>query len=345
MNKKEASSNATAVDTFKLFFSICIMALHTSLLKITSPFSEWMITSTVLRMGVPYFFICSGYFYWKKIINGPKTKEWVSKCARGYVLRNINTFVFFSSAGLIVHTALEFHRNGLEGAVITIHNAIFYPLGAMWFVSACMIAVVIITILRSHKVLVTVLGISGYIFALICNSYFFIVEGTAIGRFVDLYLQYFVSARKGFFIGILFIGMGALIADGEYWLIKIKNKTLCLLFIMLFLFQLLESKFLFERTIRDDGSLFLAMPLLAAIVFVISLRVKMPFSMSRSIYLRRMSVYFYCLHPLLNATIGTVIIIATGNVILNFIVIFGGCVILWLLTQKSNNKYIRAILP
>lgn len=337
--------HASAIDFFKLFFSLCILTIHTNLFRILPSFAEWIVTSVVLRMAVPYFFICSGYFYWKKVIKNYESDEWAESCALGYIKRNIRPFMFFASVSLLCNAALAFHREGLEGVMQTIHNSVFYPLGAMWFVSSCMIAAVIITKLRQHKLALILWACVGYFFSLICNSYYFIIDRTIIGNIVDCYLQYFVSARNGIFVGVFFFGIGRVIAENEVRIQRVVRNHSYLLVLVLLVVQIIESVILFGRTMRDDSSLFITMPFLAAMVFWTSMQAKMPYDPKISFLLRRMSGYLYFLHPLLNVTIGTIIIIFLGNVVINTCVILSGCALTWCLTQKSDNKLIRSILP
>lgn len=71
-----------------------------------------------------------------------------------------------------------------------IRSVVFYPKGALWYIQACLVGVWIIPA-----------GIILYIFALICNSYNFLVYDTKIGKMVDLLLLIIHSARNGLFYG------------------------------------------------------------------------------------------------------------------------------------------------
>lgn len=345
MELRKSDESTSAVDLFKLFFAICIMLIHTSFFSILSDFGRWLVTSIILRMGVPYFFISSGYFYWKKVLKSPTSIEWGTACAKKYINRNIWPFLFFGTASLIINAALALHRNGLEGLVSTIHNAVFYPLGAMWFVASCMVAVVLITGLNKQRQIVLFMGCLGYMFALLCNTYYFLVEGTMIGRFVDLYLQYFVSARNGIFIGVFLFGIGTYLADKGEAICKKLGRSIYLLLGVTLCLQIVESILLYGNSMRDDASLYLTMPVLSALVFLVSLMWNMPYGNKTSLYLRRLSGYVYFIHPLLNASIGTVILITVKSTMLNTFVIASGCMIVWFLTRNSDSVFIRKILP
>lgn len=52
------------------------------------------------------------------------------------------------------------------------NNAIFYTPGAMWFISASMIAAIIIALLFNREKFLVIVAILGYSFALITNTYY-----------------------------------------------------------------------------------------------------------------------------------------------------------------------------
>ena len=345
MYNKYDSSKPSAVDLCKLILAICILTIHTSLFKPLPSFVEWIIYGMLLRMGVPYFFIASGFFYWQKVKKVVNSAEKVRICENNYIMHNLHPFLFFSSASLVVHTALAFHRTGINGAMETIHNAVFYPLGAMWFVSSCMMAVVVITELRNHRKLLYIIAISGYMFALLSNTYWFFVSETKFSIIIELYLEYFVSARNGIFIGIYLFGIGVLLSENKETIDQLSLGKIISVIAVLTVAQLMEILLVYGKPMKDDSSLFIIMPHLAAAIFLFSLKIYMPYSLETSKQLRRLSTYIYFLHPLFNATIGTIILIKLQNVVLNTIIVFSCCILTWISTQKSKNKCIRKVLP
>ena len=54
--QKERKENHT-IDFLKLFFALCIVGIHTDLVKIfPSEHTQWYVMQVVFRMGVPFFF-------------------------------------------------------------------------------------------------------------------------------------------------------------------------------------------------------------------------------------------------------------------------------------------------
>ena len=74
-SQKERKENHT-IDFLKLFFALCIVGIHTDLVKIfPSEHTQWYVMQVVFRMGVPFFFVVSGYFLGRKLWNCTDRKE------------------------------------------------------------------------------------------------------------------------------------------------------------------------------------------------------------------------------------------------------------------------------
>ncbi len=140
-SQKERKENHT-IDFLKLFFALCIVGIHTNLVKIfPSEHTQWYVMQVVFRMGVPFFFVVSGYFLGRKLWNCTDRKEqW--HCVGKYIIKLLPPYLVWSIANLIVTIPL-WYRN-LGGDLKAVHMMIiktilFYPTGAMWFVLACVL--------------------------------------------------------------------------------------------------------------------------------------------------------------------------------------------------------------
>ena len=50
------------IDLFRVFAAIMVVAIHTFPFQSITPFLDEMITLTVFRVAVPFFFMITGYF-------------------------------------------------------------------------------------------------------------------------------------------------------------------------------------------------------------------------------------------------------------------------------------------
>lgn len=231
------------------------------------------------------------------------------------------------------------------GIVKEVHNAIFYPPGAMWFISASMIAAIIIALLFNHEKFLVIVAILGYSFALITNTYYYLIENTPVQDFVDAYLDLFVSGRNGFFVGIIQFGAGVFLFRYKEKFEKLSTCKVVFLTILCYGVLFVETLFSYGKQTRDDSSLFLIMPLLSIFLFELAKRIKLPYSGEVSLKYRTFSKQLFFLHPFFNVYIGYVLFYLTKNGVIQFLYVFACCLAVMLWRKRTNKRWIKMILP
>ena len=224
------------VDIFKFIFCIFVVGIHTEVFNKLG-LMNWYIVNCIFRLAVPFFFVCSGYFYVKKIYL--YTHDEIKKYTINYIRRLIIPFFFWLFIGLI----LSEYKNAYNGDIVStiillLKKVVFYPWGALWYVLALIIAILLLSFFYSKKkyYLPIIIGSFLYIFALLCNSYYFVTASNSVLRsIIDNYMNIFISARNGIFVGLLFVAIGGIIYKMEYDGIEIfKNKKIIITIISLF---------------------------------------------------------------------------------------------------------------
>lgn len=56
-----STNQYNSIDLLKLLMAICVVAIHSGILNL-EVYPEWIISSMLLRLGVPFFFVVSGFF-------------------------------------------------------------------------------------------------------------------------------------------------------------------------------------------------------------------------------------------------------------------------------------------
>lgn len=79
------------LDNFRIIAAILVIANHTSPLLSYDAFADFMLTRIVSRVTVPFFFMCTGYFFLQKLgtdknKNIEMLKQFLIKLARLYML-------------------------------------------------------------------------------------------------------------------------------------------------------------------------------------------------------------------------------------------------------------------
>lgn len=292
----------TTVDILKFVFCIFIIALHTKLLEVVPAEFGFFIEKVFFRTAVPYFFVASGYYLRKRFVC--KTDSTQSTILLSYIKRLLFPFSIF----LFISLRQSWTTYMISGWSKThifkqlLKDAFVYPVGALWFVFALIIAVIIIYPFQKKRNGLNIClfaGVCLYFFALICNNYYFIVINTPLQSIIDGYLHFFVSARNGFFVGIVYVSLGMKCFDwrSEKKLL-LKKRGLFVFFLFLFVLYIAEIEFLHIHNFlfNDDGSLYFTQLLFVPILFLLSVSFSLPIPISFSILFRNLSTGMYYLH-------------------------------------------------
>ena len=333
-------TNYELLDIFKFIFCLMIITVHVNVLSTFSENTDWYVTHLLFRLAVPFFFVTSGFLFGKKIIE--KDND-IKETTKKYCIRLSIPLVFWLLVGL-PHTIHEEYSISLLHTLKEIFlKAIFYPYGALWYIYASIIAITILYFFYKKKryILPVVIGFILYIFALLCNSYYFVAEKIPIlKRIVDSYMEIFVSPRNGIFIGILFISLGVLLAKYLDKLKNIKLRYSIPVSILVYIVLIFEVYFVRYRNVLDDSSLFIMTPFISFLIVYLLILLSRNKSQTK---LRNLSTGMYFIHkPILGyllmifSTLYDKRIIFLIVIVLSFILVF--------LLQLSNNKYIKKVL-
>ncbi len=333
----------TGVDVFKFFFALCIVALHTEALAFLPYTANYMITRIVFRVAVPYFFVSSGFFLGKKLLN--TTEEQYSSVIRTYCLRLLTPLVFFELISLAYYglTYLRSGKDPVSTIIALVQSVLFYPFGALWFVQACIVgALLLYPFLKKGKLnLALIMGVVLYFFALIANNYSFIITDTPLAKIVNTYLEHCISARNGLFVGFIFIAIGILCSKIHNTVCKRKHiaKIFSLMFFLVYIAEILLVYF-FNKKPSDDGSLYISYLLFIPALFITTLQFNISIPTKLSVLLRNLSTGVYFLHrPILYITAS---FISTGW--LNFLIVSFIAIFVCLLAYKTRFKILHSLL-
>lgn len=271
--QKERKENHT-IDFLKLFFALCIVGIHTDIVKIfPSEHTQWYVMQVVFRMGVPFFFVVSGYFLGGKLWNCTDRKEqW--HCVGKYIIKLLPPYLVWSIANLIVAIPL-WYRN-LGGDLKAVHMMIiktilFYPTGAMWFVLACVIGAFLLCLFWRHKIVMVFFAIAAHTFALFANTYYFVIANTPLHKVIDRYLEIFLNPRKGIYVGFPLLMIGAFLAYPD--LIRhFRASWAAELTILAAIALVLEMTFIYGKETKDDISLCISFLILVPCMVVFFLQ-------------------------------------------------------------------------
>lgn len=125
--------NLSSVDIAKLLFAIGVVMIHTGCISGTD-LGSWLVMHGVLRLAVPFFFCAAGFFFCKSLEKSNNIKS----TTRNYIKRLLVPFCFWLLVNLpfVIHQLASNGDSFLKIVARIARNLVFYPWGAMWFVSA-----------------------------------------------------------------------------------------------------------------------------------------------------------------------------------------------------------------
>ena len=333
------------IDVMKIIFAILVVGIHSGIMQNTDSTIQWMLFHGIFRLAVPFFFVCSGFFLGIKLYKNTDTKDGIIQIKK-YIKRLCIPFVFWLIIGLPMEI-YELIGNGFIMIILKLlRKIIFYPWGALWYVLAVIIAsIIIIPFYKRNKIeYAIILGAILYVFALLCNSYYFLIEKTVIKDIVDKYLGIFISARNGLFVGLFFVTIGIYIAktiNNDKRDFNVRFHTF--LFIITYLLLLLEIFLIKNFKHQDDHSLFVMLPVFISELLIVVKRFDGNINTKT---LRNYSTGIYFIHrPIINFfnIIQNELSIKINNYIV-FILVLGIALVLLTICYKIDNKYLNRVI-
>ena len=340
-----------AVDIVKFVLCLFVVALHCNVGDFFDVNMRFWIEKGLFRLAVPFFFITSGFLLGKKIQHETDIKK-IKQVFIKYTKRLLQILLIFEPISILLDVMKSLY-DGVDRAQIlkgTLKEIVFYPGGALWFVQACIVAVwVIYLFLRFNlKKLIVPSAVVLYLFALICNSYSFTVEGTGLEPIVNTYLKFAISARNGVFVGFPFIYLGISVVKLEDCSGFFKSRTkLAICAIGSYILYLAELYVLQYRAFRDDRSQFITLPLFMIFLLLFCLSFKTYGNTAKYLIYRNLSTGIYLLHaPVVNVLKYTAVLVlhVELNVLLHFVCSVAIAASICLITYRSKNKFIRNLL-
>lgn len=224
------------VDVMKFVFAFLIVALHKNPLTSINLDANFFIVNYIARLAVPFYFIASGYFLFRKT----NYKEFDFTVILKYAWRIYKLYLIWTVIYMypIIKNQILINQNGIiHGILVWIRDFIFSgSYFHLWYLNATVFAVLLVGISIKKKMKVRNIIILASVFygiGLFEQAYFGLIlpleKYTCIWSFFEVLQKIIVTTRNGLFEGFLFISLGMLFA---YKPIKLKKKKAIGLFII-----------------------------------------------------------------------------------------------------------------
>ena len=327
----------TAIDVAKLVFSLGIVILHSSAYTVLPSVLPFVVEKYFLRLAVPFFFAVSGFFLGERL----KKKNDAKTVIFQYVKRLLLPFAVFGGVNTVLEV-VKMVMNGAENIAVTIlQHVLFYPYGALWYVSASMVgALLLLPFVRKGKLnSALAVGAVLYVFALLCNNYYFIAEWIGLKHLVDCYLAIFISARNGLFIGFFMLGIGVKLSTLDTGSLETSRIVWTA---VLFILYMLETLYIRRQPAVDDKAYYVLQILLVPSLVLVLLDMPLPLSERISKLCRSLSTSIYFQHRMWLSLL--TILGVQGNPVLRAGLTLLLCLLTYAIAWASKNEMLIRLL-
>lgn len=201
--------NYNAVDLMKFFASIMVIVVHTHPFSESLPYIGFISSNIVGRILIPFFFICSGYFFQKGNPTNEKFKKYIFKLLKLYLIWSVLYIPFGInrvSSYLDMTPILWFGASFLS----------FLNFGTyfhLWYMAALIFSITVCYYYLKKYSMKSLLIISTIFFAIGCiETYYGMLPEGIIKTGVNIYFSILFTTRNGIFYGLLFVSMGMAIS-------------------------------------------------------------------------------------------------------------------------------------
>jgi serine/alanine racemase len=340
----------TGIDLFRVAAALLVVAIHTSPLTSVNDTADFVFTRAVARVGVPFFFMISGFaLFSARPFGHVALRRFVSRTLKLYA---VSILIYLP---LNVYTGL-FRERPLVSVLLKdlVFDGTVYHL---WYFPAAIIGACIVWLLYSKAGFKTALAVTGilYVIGLLGDSYYGFAEQVPFLKTAYGYgFGAFDYTRNGLFFTPLFMLLGGMVGDkkgsvlfclatdGNGRRVPRQNRTVPFLsplsldvigFIVFFALMIAEALILHRLGVQRHDSMYVM--LAPCMYFLFSL-----LTHARGLRLprcRAFSMIVYVIHPMIIAAVlpvarvtGLSGILVDNSVVHYVVVCVGSVVFAWI---------------
>ncbi|MBQ9824843.1 MAG: acyltransferase family protein [Solobacterium sp.] len=306
------------IDALKFIFSLCIIGVHINLFQDLSAIAYRTFTQSLFRIGVPFYFIVSGYFFAGKLENRERSNQWLNRLLKIYLVFEVLDIILTALVPRIAYPLpyiiLRFFTTGL--------NRIY------WYLISLILTCFLCRNLwkKGYTLHLISAGLFLYLITMTYDSYSFLFENTFLARIGEAHTAVWAWPQAGFCESVLFLSAGVYLRQKKT-LVTHLNILLCVSLILL----VMEGNFCQAHGAADANCYFSLIPA-SVFLFLYALRkpdlLKIPKAGEMSLYIYMTHIYF-----------SFVSLAVSQNTVIRFLFIAAvSCAVSFLIVRIQNRK-------
>jgi len=311
------------LDVFKFLACVIIAATHLPSM-FESEIENFYFNQWFFRFCVPFFYVSSGYFFYK-------TSDKLRTIRRIFWLYAFSYVLYLPA---VLEGAYDLNR-----VISKLRWNLVIGYEHLWYLNSTLQGFVIWYILEKTPVISKIfrkIGISVCVLLILLGALLdehYHLLGNGLFQRVGDFLLIFGGPRNVVFMGFPLLVLGGAVARYEAVLRKLPALVLILLWVVIRALAWWECTYLLKALgsgITNDLTFFGCWP--ALILFMLSFKFQIPIPEAFAKLLRRMAEYIYVLHPLIAALISKYIPLAPTPLWLSTIAL---CSLIYILLEKQ----------
>lgn len=273
-----------AIDILKLVFAVSIIGIHTQIFLNTNSILRAFIPQGLFRIGVPFFFITAGYYYYRKVNDEQHNKD--------YLNRLVKLFIIFEGIEILLYTPFSLWRLQGFGIIAYIWNIFATGLGgAYWYITSTLLSLLILTPLWKKKKIEPLLffGLILYLIVATNDSYSAIFAGTFIQNIAKVHTFIWIWPQAGLCSSLFWLSLGAYIREKPPKIKKLKP------ILIISTISLLIEAYLLQINGASDANCYISLIICVPALFLYCIENPI---YTRYKYIGKMSLYVYMVHPI-----------------------------------------------
>lgn len=286
---KDYKERVCSVDLFRYICAVLVIAIHTDPLQEINPELGFIAGNAIPRIGVPFFFIVSGYFYFQKIRQGEKP-FWQ------YLRHLLVIYSLWSCLYFVIIFVKSGHRNIRRFFAKSIVNFIWHgSFYHFWFFPALIFALCFTTLLWKIKCrrLIIPLSLIMYIPGCLGCAYYNLVKTLPILGPLVTHPQ-FKTIRRIFMMGFPFFAGGYLVLKLRE---KISRKKIPYFLIIFLIIWIAELLLVVRLDFQDSIVTTFGLYPLVIFILIILLQNPLPHLRKPAAACRKIASFTYYSHP------------------------------------------------
>lgn len=215
----EPKKEFVGINIVKFVCAFLVAAIHISPLSTYSLTADYFVRDYLTRIAVPFFFVCSGFFLFRKT----EERSFEFSVGSAYALRILKLYIIWT----VIYFPLALFTKILPNSGGAVHGFISWARTCiftgsyvhLWYLPSLIVAVLIVSFLLSRGMKtenILIIALVLYAVGLLGQSYAVLLRPLknipALWSLLRLTQKIIITTRNGVFEGLLFVGIGALFA-------------------------------------------------------------------------------------------------------------------------------------